>query len=197
MAISTGSVSGLDDIRDLKKKKPKKRPHHSTKKPKRRGHNTKKPKGHRSTKKPKRHHKKNKKKGPKSTKKKGTKKGRTTILITEIVDLYIDSLKVPRYVELYAPRMRDRGENLDVGLKLVIFHSDSEEPHWPSAVLVVCNWAAYEAYGDECGIASFDLAGPMNSNGNDQIALISGDESGWSVVDIYGVIGEDGWGKDI
>ncbi len=131
-----------------------------------------------------------------------------TILITEIVDLDSDSYtKVPRYVELYAPRMRDRGEGFDVDLKLVIFHSDDEEPHWPSAVpidfmpesgfLVVCNRAAYEAYGDECGETSFDLAGPANSNGDDQIALISGDESGWFVVDIYGVIGEDGWGKDI
>ena len=130
-----------------------------------------------------------------------------TILITEIVDLDVDSYtKVPRYVELHAPRKKDRGMGFNHDLKLVIFHGDSEVPHWPSAVpidymtengfLVVCNEAAYQRYGSKCAIVSDKVAGPANSNGNDQIALISGSEKGWFVVDIYGVIGEDGYGKN-
>eukprot|EP00551_Chaetoceros_affinis_P012158 CAMPEP_0203665574 /NCGR_PEP_ID=MMETSP0090-20130426/2770_1 /ASSEMBLY_ACC=CAM_ASM_001088 /TAXON_ID=426623 /ORGANISM="Chaetoceros affinis, Strain CCMP159" /LENGTH=753 /DNA_ID=CAMNT_0050529181 /DNA_START=68 /DNA_END=2326 /DNA_ORIENTATION=+ len=130
-----------------------------------------------------------------------------TIIITEIVDKDVDSYtNVPRYVELYAPRRRHRGMGFDHNLKLVIFHSDCLEPHWASAVpidympesgfLVVCNKAAYESYRSECAEVSYDIAGPANSNGNDQIALISGDESGWFVVDIYGVIGEDGYDTD-
>jgi len=129
------------------------------------------------------------------------------ILITEIVDLDVDSVtQVPRYVELHAPRLKHRGMGFDHDLKLVIFHSDSTEPHWASAVpidympesgfLLVCNKAAYEKYGDECSEVSTDIAGPANSNGNDQIALISGDEEGWFVTDIYGVIGEDGYDTD-
>ena len=62
--------------------------------------------------------------------------------------------------------------------------------------MVVCNSAAFRNYGVECAVESSDIAGPANSNGNDQITLISGDEDdGWFVVDIYGVIGEDGYGK--
>ena len=131
-----------------------------------------------------------------------------TIIITEIVDLDVDSyLNVPRYVELHAPRRRNRGQRLIGELKLAIFHGDTTEPHWPSVVpidympesgfLVVCNEAADAAYGNECAKVSTDLVGPANSNGNDQIAIISGDESSWSVVDIYGVIGEAGFGKTL
>jgi len=130
--------------------------------------------------------------------------GMPTVLITEIIDLDVDSTSgvVPRFVELHAPWMKDRGQRYVSNLKLVIFHGAIEEPHWSSAVpihympesgfLVVCNSAAFEAYGDECSKVSGDLAGPANSNGNDQIAIISGDESSWFVVDIYGVIGEPG-----
>ena len=90
-------------------------------------------------------------------------------------------------------------------MKLVIFHGDSVEPHWDSAVsvdympengfMVVCNGAAREKFGDECALTSYHLGGPADSNGNDQIALISGDESSWYVVDIFGVVGEAGYGK--
>merc|ERR550539_412581 len=111
-----------------------------------------------------------------------------TILITEIVDLDVDSYPVPRYVELYAPRKRHRGTAFNHDLKLVIFHSDSLEPHWASAVpidympesgfLVICNRAAHAAYGTECAETSLVIGGPADSNGNDQIALISGNENG-------------------
>ncbi len=132
--------------------------------------------------------------------------GDVQILISEIVDLDVNSqTQVPRYVELYAPRRRDRGTGINMNLKLVIFFSHSLEPHWNSAIpidympengfLVVCNKKAHESYGDKCAHVSYDIAGPANSNGDDQIALIVGDESGWFVVDIFGVIGEDGYGK--
>ncbi len=134
--------------------------------------------------------------------------GDVDIIISEIVDMDVESeTSIPRYVELHSPRKRLRGEGFNHALKLVVFHSDSLEPHWASAIpidympengfLVICNRAAYDIYGDNCAEVSYDIAGPANMNGNDQIALISGDESGWFVVDIYGVIGEDGWGKDI
>ncbi len=128
-----------------------------------------------------------------------------TILITEIVDVDVDSSRqAPRYVELHAPRKRDRGIGFNHKLKLAIFHSDSLEPHWDSAIpidfmpengfLLVCNEAAQDRYGNQCAETS-KRSGPGNSNGSDQIALISGDESSWFVVDMYGVIGKDG-GKD-
>jgi len=134
--------------------------------------------------------------------------GDVDIIITEIVDVDVESeTSVPRYVELHSPRRRLRGEGFDHGLKLVVFHSESEEPHWASAVpieympengfLLVCNQAAYDIYTEKCAEVSSNIAGPANSNGNDQIALISGDEeNGWFVVDIYGVIGEDGYDTD-
>jgi hypothetical protein len=132
----------------------------------------------------------------------------TTIIITEIVDLPGDEslLRPPRFVELHAPRLRHRGRGFRHDLKLVIFHGDSPEPNWSSAIdieympengfLVVCNRAAADLYGDECAVTSMYLGGPADSNGYDQIALISGDEDSWFVVDIYGVIGEDGWDTD-
>ena len=129
-----------------------------------------------------------------------------TIIISEIVDFDVNSVfNVPRFVELYAPRLRDRGEGINLDLKLVIFHGLSKEPLWDSAIkinympesgfLVICNRAAGELYGNKCQIVSNNIAGPANSNGNDQIAIVSGDEDGWFVVDIFGVIGEDGYGK--
>ena len=131
-----------------------------------------------------------------------------TLLITEIVDLDVNSVvKVPRFVEIHAPRKRDQGRGFNHNMKLVIFHGYFDEPNWDSAVpidympesgfLVVCNGAAYELYGDECAVVTTDVASPANSNGNDQIAIISGDEDGWFVIDIYGIIGEDGYGKVI
>ena len=127
-------------------------------------------------------------------------------IITEIVDLdYESTTAAPRYVEIHAPSELDRGDGFDYDLKLVIFHSDDTVPDWNSAVpinympengfLVVCNAAAYARYGSECAVVSTDLGSPANSNGNDQIALISGDEKSWFVVDIFGVIGEDGYGE--
>lgn len=132
---------------------------------------------------------------------------RPTIFITEIVDVDVESsIEVPRYVELHAPRTRDRGYAFYFDLKLVIFHGSNTEPHWPSAVpidympengfLVICNRAAWEDLEYECALPSFALGGPADSNGNDQIALISGDEDGWFVIDIYGVIGEAGHDTD-
>ena len=42
-----------------------------------------------------------------------------------------------------------------------------------SRFLVACNEAAYERYGSKCAIVSDKVAGPANSNGNNQIAFIS------------------------
>ena len=131
-----------------------------------------------------------------------------TIIITEIVDLDVDLYtNVPHYVELYAPRQSNHGHSFNFDLKLVIFYGPLLELNWDYAIplecipesnfLVVYNPAVQAQYGDECTIRTSDIASPANSNEYDQIALISGDPDGWFVIDIYGVIGEDGYGKTL
>jgi hypothetical protein len=132
----------------------------------------------------------------------------TTVLITEIVDYHRNNEhgRAPRYVELYAPWKKDRETYLDHDLKLVIFPRNSKDPTWSSAIniaqfpengfLLVCNRAAYRMYAEKCGILDSLLEGPANSAGRDTIALVSGDENRYFVVDIYGKIGESSGGKN-
>jgi hypothetical protein len=132
----------------------------------------------------------------------------TTVLITKIVDYHHDNEygRPHRYIELYALWKKDRETYLDHDLKLVIFPRDSKDPTWISAIniaqfpengfLLVCNQAAYRMYAKKCGILDKYLEGPANSAGRDTIAIVSGDENGYFVVDVYGKIGESSGGKN-
>jgi hypothetical protein len=51
-------------------------------------------------------------------------------------------------------------------------------------------------YAKKCGILDKYLEGPANSAGRDTIAIVSGDENGYFVVDVYGKIGESSGGKN-
>lgn len=134
---------------------------------------------------------------------------KSQLIITEIIDPSDgEEDAVPRFVELYAPRGRDRGMGTKDDFKLVVFHSDFENPDFRTAIYInyipesgfitVCNPTAVSTLGvEKCAIVSDKIGGPANSNGNDQIAIISGDENNYFVVDIFGVIGEDGTGKSL
>ncbi len=129
---------------------------------------------------------------------------KTKLIISEIMSPKGD-YPAPSYVEIYAPKKSDRGQGNTDNLKLVIFYSDSLVPNFDTAVrldkvpptgfITVCNSKAYESLGDGCSITTYDIGSPANSGGRDQIAIISGDESGYFILDIFGVVGEDGWGK--
>lgn len=129
---------------------------------------------------------------------------KTKLIITEIMSPEGD-YPVPSYVEIYAPKKSDRGQGSNDNLKLVIFYSDSLVPNFDTAVrldfvpptgfITVCNSKASAILGDGCSITTYDLGSPANSGGTDQIAIISGDESGYFILDIFGKIGEDGFGK--
>jgi hypothetical protein len=123
------------------------------------------------------------------------------LVITEIVDPMLNS-PVPRFVEVYAPNPDNRDKDLEGDLKLVIFQGSSKIPDWDSAVpldrvpqsgfFVICNRQADIFWTNSCTTIIDSTTGVVNSNGNDQIAVINGNETEYIIVDIFGKIGSSG-----
>ena len=120
------------------------------------------------------------------------------LLITELTDPQ-NSNDVGRYVEIYNPSTND--VDLSIGYALQRWTNGNTDPQSAVALTgtilaggyyVVCNDAAkfLATYGVE---ASQDIGtgGAADSNGDDNVALIGPDGS---VVDMFGVPGEDGSG---
>jgi hypothetical protein len=123
------------------------------------------------------------------------------LFITEIVDPKLDS-PVPRFVEVYAPDPENRDMDLEGNLKLVIFRGSSKTPDWDSAIslekvptngfFVICNQQANSFWRNACTTIINSNTGVVNSNGDDQIAVVNGSKTNYKIVDIFGKIGSSG-----
>ena len=120
------------------------------------------------------------------------------VLMTELTDPQ-NSSDAGRYVELY--NNGDSDVDLSVGWTLQRWTNGNADPQSPVAltgtisaggVYVVCNNAdKYNAtYGLTCD-QDIGTGGAADSNGDDNIALLVADAS---IVDMFGVPGEDGSG---
>jgi hypothetical protein len=142
------------------------------------------------------------------------------IIITEIIDPRtgdesepLDYADVPRFIEMIVPDF-DRWDEEEVGddLKLVLFHGDSEDPDFTTAVslndidipsdgfIVVCNNAANIFYSDiatfnvvsyRCDIVVSELFDDRKGDfGCDRAAIVHGDRvTNYFIVDMFGSIG--------
>jgi hypothetical protein len=142
------------------------------------------------------------------------------LIITEIADpidstysrsLQIIDLNIPRFVELYTIDEDMHGKAIEDDLMLVVFVSSELVPFWETAIslknktfnsegfLVFCTNAQSQGdtdvFGGKCDYhlpVETSKIGPANSNGDDQIAIIQGSPSRYTIRDIFGVVGEDG-----
>jgi hypothetical protein len=127
-----------------------------------------------------------------------------SLIITEIADPVDDANH--RFVELYTSNWA--GREIKDDLYVVRWPEDSSEP---SAItiplkgmivpadgfLVFCrDQAARDYYGDEkCDLITGDLS-PANCNGDDHIAIVSGSDDNYKIVDLFGNPGVDGTGTN-
>jgi hypothetical protein len=118
------------------------------------------------------------------------------VMITEIADP--NNNASARYVELYNPGLTDI--DLGTGWELVRWTNDDTTPQSPKALsgvipaqgfFVACAKDAdfSAAFGASCDL-SLGTGGPVDSNGDDNIAL----QLNGVIVDLFGVPGEDGSG---
>lgn len=130
------------------------------------------------------------------------------IIITEIIDADVTNGVPPRYVELYVPDLNLRGTKITSPYKLVVYPGSSTFPRFDTAFdlqgitipydgfIVVCNQNANLLLPGRCDFVHNVSNGPTDSDGNDQIAIILGDENAVENVDVFGDIGTDGFGTD-
>jgi hypothetical protein len=136
------------------------------------------------------------------------------IIITEVAD----PVNGGRFVELYAKDYADpaiNAENRTIEedeLHLVVFESASNDPSWNTAIdlkgakvsshgyIVFCSVADESLFNGTCNnpieLTDNQLLYPFYTNGDDQIAIVQGSESKYSIRDIFGVPGVDGTDKD-
>ena len=141
------------------------------------------------------------------------------LIITQIVDPLtgdesepLDYADVPRFIDIYVPDIDRWGEE-KVGddLKLVLFHGDSEDPDFTTAVslndidtipsdgfIVVCNNAADDVYYEQhnnkktflCDLVVSELFDNREGDfGCDRAAIVHGDSTNYFIVDMFGSIG--------
>ena len=131
--------------------------------------------------------------------------GSLVLIITELADPGNDSSS--RYVELYSPN--GAGQTIDDELYLLRWTNGNAAPTTSSAIslqgktigsdgfFVVCSSATADtSYNNACDLIG-GTGGPVDSNGDDQIALVMGDPViSYSIIDLFGVPGEDGTGTN-
>jgi hypothetical protein len=132
------------------------------------------------------------------------------IIITEITDPDMDNGNadpsyddVPRFIEMFVPNEELHGKVIEDDLKLVLIHGSDTEPTFnPYVVLkgvevpndgliVVCNDAFFNHYDNSlCDIAKTGLFDDRGGNfGCDRAAIVRGDASSYTIVDVFGLIG--------
>jgi hypothetical protein len=134
------------------------------------------------------------------------------VILTEITDpstTSVSSSDVPRFVEMYFLDNYLRGTTVQDDLKLVVFPVAATEPDWSTAFdlkgksigtdgfITVCNRAGLLYYKQLCDFSSSsDSPNPADYDGCYNVAIIQGDETGYNIVDLYGVIGFNCVGSD-